>query len=129
MRGTSRQLLVDGFMSSDCADVFSSVARAPRSPSLRRHAKIPLRRGLRPGARRARLAWALRPHNKQEPDEPVLGPHNTQKPEEPHSKQEPRDEPVTMNNERMLVRDANTGEMMEMCLKTGHLLKLSLIHI
>ena len=29
-----------------------------------------------------------------------------------------------MNNERMLVRDANTGEMMEMCLKTGHLLKL-----
>ena len=24
----------------------------------------------------------------------------------------------------MLVRDANTGEMMEMCLKTGHLLKL-----
>ena len=61
----------------------------------------PLRRGLRPGARRARLAWALKPHNKQE-----------------------RDEPVKMNNERMLVRDANTGEMMEMCLKTGHLLKL-----
>ncbi len=29
-----------------------------------------------------------------------------------------------MNNERMLVRDANTGEMMELCLKTGHLLKL-----
>ena len=29
-----------------------------------------------------------------------------------------------MNNERMPVRDANTGEMMEMCLKTGHLLKL-----
>ena len=27
-------------------------------------------------------------------------------------------------NSRMLVRDANTGEMMEMCLKTGHLLKL-----
>ena len=72
---------------------------------------IPLRRSLRPGARRARLAWALRPRNKQ-------------KPEEPHNKQEPGDEPVKMNNERMLVRDANTGEMMEMCLKTGHLLKL-----
>ena len=27
-------------------------------------------------------------------------------------------------NERMLVRDATTGDMMEMCLKTGHLLKL-----
>jgi hypothetical protein len=109
---------------SDCADVLTDAhpravlgrARAKRHPT---HAppalalsgqkaraaphsnNIPLRRGLRPGARRARLAWALKPHNTQEPDEPVK-----------------------MNNERMLVRDANTGEMMEMCLKTGHLLKL-----
>ena len=76
----------------NCADVLGSVTRAARSPSLRRHVNIPLRRGLRPGARRARLTWALKPHNKM--------------------------------NSRMLVRDANTGEMMEMCLKTGHLLKL-----
>lgn len=60
-----------------------------------RSATIPLRRGLRPGARRARLGAAAR---RQE-------------------------NPKTMN-ERILVRDADTGDMMEMCLKTGHLLKL-----
>ena len=101
---------------SDCADA-GSVTRARTQPALRSHVKIPLRRGLRPGARRARLAWALKPHNKQKRDEPKQVPRD-----EP--KQEPRDEPVKMNNERMLVRDANTGEMMEMCLKTGILLKL-----
>ena len=72
-----------------------------------RHDPAPPRAAAR--ARRARLAWALRPNNKQRAARA--------------NKQEP-DEPVKMNNERMLVRDANTGEMMELCLKTGHLLKL-----